>query len=64
MKLDQRRITWSRLCHHYRNVRMLSPIDCNARSVTSFVDPLMVSIRFNMQRTGKQREEMVMLTVL
>ena len=33
------------------------PIDCYARSVTSFVDPLMASIRFNVLRTRRQREE-------
>ena len=43
---------------------MLLPIDCNAHSVTSFVDPLIASIRFRVLRTRRQREETVMLTVL
>ena len=50
--------------HHYRIVSLLGPISCYARSVTSFVDPLMVSIRFNVPRTRRQREETVMSSVL
>ena len=42
----------------------MGPIDCNACSVTSVVDPLLASIRFNVLRTQRQREETVMLSVL
>ena len=42
----------------------VGPIDCYARSVTSFVDPLLASIRFNVLRTRRQIEETLMLTVL
>ena len=42
----------------------VGPIDCNARSVTSFVDPSLASFRFNVLRTRRQREETVMLSVL
>ena len=43
---------------------LVGPIDCCTQSVTSFVDPLLASIRFNVQRTRRQRDEMAMLSVL
>ena len=48
----------------YRNVCWLVLQAANVRSVTSFVDPLLASIRFNVLRTRRQREETMLLTVL